>query len=270
MRRHGLRRHPEPLGDPPVGEPLCHQREHFPLSPGQVPRAGPARGVAPGAATTSSRSTTVSPAATRSRAATSSPPLSDTVLEQVAAAPFGSLDQAKGIGGVDVLREDEHADLRGAVRESSRRRRDLRRRASGGMRMSTTAASGCSRSTSSSNCSASPASPQTSIPASPQQSSDALPKKRRVVGDHDAHGISTMQVRALRRAGCGRSVGRRAHRRGRQDRSEAVAAGGLLRRRRRRSRRLRTLTVQSLDLHVAPSCACACFATFASASATMK
>ena len=83
------------------------------------------------------------------------------------------------------------------------RRRGPRRLWVGGIRMSTIATSGSSRSTSREQ----PAGvagrlAADSTPASRQQPREALAEQRRVVGDHDAHGISTCRHVSRRRAGC--------------------------------------------------------------------
>ena len=70
-----------------------------------------------------------------------------------------------------------------------------------------------------SSSSASPACATTSKPAVGEQPREALAEEHRVVGDHDAHGISADDARAAARRALDAQAGRRAPRRGRRARA---------------------------------------------------
>ena len=107
----------------------------------------------------------------------------DAVLEQVADAGGVVGEQLAGVGLLDVLGEDEHADVGQLGAGSPARRECPRRCGSGGMRTSTIAASGLCARTLRSRSSASPAWPTTSKPGLLEQADEPLaqaaPSRRR-------------------------------------------------------------------------------------------
>ena len=115
----------------------------------------------------------------------------DAVLEQVAdALARRRSSSSTDVALLDVLREHEHADRRAARRGSSRAARRPSSVWSGGMRMSTTATSGL--------CGAHLAQQVLGVAGLAddldagllEQRAIALAQQHRVLGDHDAHGIS--------------------------------------------------------------------------------
>ena len=137
---------------------------------------------------TTSGSSAVPPLATRRTASTNASDVHHAVLEQVADAAAAVGEQLARVASPRRTARRSRIAVSGARSRSSSAARSPSSRNVGGMRMSTIAMSGRSRSTACTSASPSPTAATTSMPVVAQQPRQPVAQQREILGDHGAHG----------------------------------------------------------------------------------